>query len=110
MISLWLPFPPSLNSLYPGKVRRHKSKKYEQWIYEAKRGLAQQHFICFHMPVGISYKFGRPDKRKRDLDNLFKACNDLLVDVKAISDDSIIHRISGEWADIDGCCVTIQEI
>lgn len=107
MISLYLPFSPSLNSLFPGKGRRHKSEKYEAWIIEAKRALSQQHFTCFNKPVSISYKFGKPDARKRDIDNLFKAPNDLLVACGAIKDDSLIHRISGEWADIEGVEVEI---
>lgn len=107
MITLWLPFPPSLNSLFPGKVRRHKSKQYETWIIEAKRALSQQHFTCFDKPVSISYKFGRPDKRTRDLDNFFKAPNDLLVACGVIKDDSLIYKIGGEWADITGVEVDI---
>lgn len=107
MLKLWLPFPPSLNSLFPGKVRRHKSERYEAWILEAKRAVCQQHFTQFTQPVSIAYKFGAPNKKKRDIDNLFKAPNDLLVSVGAIADDSLIHKISGEWADISGCEVEI---
>lgn len=107
MIKLWLPFPPSLNSLYPGKIRRHKSKKYETWIAEAKRALAQQHFIMFNVPVHLHYKFGKPDKRQRDLANLEKAPSDLLVSCGILRDDSLIHRLVMEWADIKGCEVEI---
>lgn len=99
MISLWLPFPPSLNSLYPGTVRRHKSKAYEAWIIEAKQALQQQDKGAgFNVPVSISYEFGQPDKKRRDLDNLFKAPNDFLVSQGVIVDDSLIHRISAQWA------------
>lgn len=58
-------------------------------------------------PVSVSYKFGQPDKKRRDIDNLFKAPNDLLVAHGIIADDSLIHRISGEWADIGGVEVEI---
>lgn len=30
-----LPLPPSVNQLYPGKIRRHKSDKYYAWELEA---------------------------------------------------------------------------
>ncbi len=110
MSSVWIPFPPSLNSLFPGKSRRHKSEKYEAWIYEAKRALAQQSFTQFTKPVSISYKFGKPDNRKRDIDNLFKAPNDLLVACGMLKDDSLVHKISGEWADIDGCEVEVATL
>ena len=76
---------------------------------EAKRALSQQHFTQFNSPVSVAYKFGAPDKKRRDIDNLFKGPNDLLVSVGAIVDDSLIHRISGEWADIQGCEVSISE-
>jgi len=100
VIILWLPFPPSLNSLYPGKVRRHKSEKYEVWIKEAGQALMQQDCsMRFDKPVCVAYKFGQPNKKKRDLDNLLKAPNDLLVAHGIIADDSLIHRISAEWAD-----------
>lgn len=108
IVCLWLPFPPSLNSLFPGKAKRHKSERYEAWIKEAGQALMQQDKgRGFRIPVSVSYKFGQPDKRKRDLDNLFKAPNDLLVAHGIIEDDSLIHKISGEWADIGGIEVEI---
>ncbi len=64
----------------------------------------------FTKPVRISYRFGQPDKRRRDLDNLFKCCNDLLVAHSIIEDDSLIHRIAGEWADISGTEATLELI
>jgi len=107
---LYLPYPPSLNSLYPGKARRHKSKRYETWIVKAKHALAQQYFLQFDKPVQVHYKFGRPDKRQRDLANLEKAPSDLLVLCGVLKDDSLIHRLVMEWADIDGCEVEISPL
>ena len=97
-VSFWLPFPPSLNSLYPGRVRRHKSAKYEAWINEARQALIQQDCsVKFINPICVAYKFGQPNKKRRDLDNLLKAPNDLLVAHGIIADDNLIHRISAEW-------------
>lgn len=110
ILSLYLPYPPSVNSLFPGKQRRYKSRAYEAWIREAHGMLMQQSIKRFTTPVEVEYKFGKPDKRKRDLDNIFKAPNDFLVAAGVISDDSLIHRIAGEWADIDGCEVTIKTV
>lgn len=108
-ITLLLPYPPSVNSLFPGKQRRYKSKAYEAWIREARSMLMQQDCsVTFDKPVEVEYRFGKPDKRKRDLDNIFKGPNDFLVSSGIIADDSLIHRISGEWADIEGCEVTIR--
>lgn len=105
-----MPFPPSLNSLFPGKQRRHKSKAYEAWIREAGYMLLSQKHDRFDCPISVHYFFGRPDKRKRDLDNLFKAPNDFLVSSGVIADDSLIHRICGEWADVEGCLAVIKTV
>ena len=105
---LHLPFPPSVNSLFPGKVRRFKSKQYTAWIARAKEMLDGQDFTCFEHPVRVAYLFGRPDNRKRDLDNLLKAPNDFLVSHGVIGDDSLIHRISAEWANITGVDIVIE--
>lgn len=108
VMKLYLPFPPSLNSLYPGKVRRHKSTAYEAWIKEAGKVLNQQHTPAIKGLVEASYVFGKPDNRKRDLDNLFKAPNDLLVAHGIIEDDSHIQKISAQWGDIEGCEVELK--
>ena len=111
-MKLWLPFPISVNRLYPGRIKRHKSKEYVEWIREAGQILRTQPCSrqSFHEPVSITYKFGQPDKRRRDIDNLFKCCNDLLVAAAILRDDSLIHRISGEWADITGTECEIRTV
>ena len=39
----------------------------------------------------------RPDKRKRDLDNLFKAASDVLVEIGVVEDDSLCDWIEARW-------------
>lgn len=68
--------------------------------------LTQQKQI-FTEPVQVTYRFGKPDKRNRDLFNLEKAVSDLLVEHGILADDSLIHRGIVEWADITGCEVEI---
>ena len=109
-IKVIMPFPPSLNSLFPGRHRRHKSKAYVAWIRAAEYMLLSQKLQRIEVPMSVHYFFGRPDKRKRDLDNLFKAPNDFLVSSGIIADDSLIHRICGEWADIEGCLAVIRTV
>lgn len=77
---------------------------------EAKRVIAQQHFTQFDKPVQVHYRFGNPDKRRRDLANLEKAPSDLLVACGVLKDDSLIHRLVMEWADIDGCEAEISPL
>ncbi len=111
LASLTLPFPPSVNGLYPGKARRHKSKRYKAWIKEAGWTLKTQEPIHrFRSPVSIVLTFGRPDKRVRDLSNYIKAVEDLLVTHGIIRDDSDVHRGEQYWDDtITGVRVEITE-
>lgn len=103
MIIIRLPFPPTVNGLYAGKNRRYKSKPYEKWLIAARNELRQQITAQFvAAPLHISYKFGRPDKRRRDLSNLFKAPDDFLVQEGIIPDDSWIYSMDAEWSNIEG--------
>ncbi len=104
MIKIHLPFPPSNNHLYPGKVRRFKSKEYELWIYNAITMLNEQFYepITHKRPLQATYTFGRPDNRVRDESNYVKAPADFLVRQKLIVDDRYIGRTISEWSDMVG--------
>lgn len=39
----------------------------------------------------------RPDKRKRDLDNLFKAASDVLVEIGVIEGDHLCEWLEARW-------------
>jgi len=109
-MKLRLPFPPSLNSLFPGKQRRHKSRAYELWIINARRMLNEQITGHIEVPVQVHYKFGRPkDKRRRDVFNYEKAISDILVSYGILEDDYLIQRGTVEWAnDVEGVEVVIE--
>ena len=52
---------------------------------------------------------GTPSKRKRDLSNLIKCSEDLLVDHGVIDDDSLVQDLRVYWADgVAGARVTIK--
>lgn len=70
--------------------------------------LSGQKIFYFQAPVQVTYRLGRPDKRIRDLENYAKAVSDLLVSSTILKDDSLIHRLIMEWADIEGCDIVIQ--
>ena len=113
MIKISLPFPPSVNALYAGKVRRYKSKRYVEWEADARYKLIPQRKNIKQLPDGpiqITYRCGRPDKRVRDLANLEKALSDFLVHEFVIRDDSDIHRLVMEWASVDGVEIEIISI
>lgn len=109
MIRLHLPLPPPLHSLFPGKARRHKSRRYELWIIEAKTMLNQQKLPDrpIEIPVQATYIMGRPSKRRMDVANREKGISDVLVSCGILEDDSLIHRLIMEWGDIEGVDVEI---
>lgn len=102
MIILMLPIPPSVNALYPGKVRRYKSDAYKAWLKEAWAALLPEKSKIRKMttPCSVTYRIGLfSDKRRRDLCNREKALSDFLVAEGVLEDDCLIHRLVMEWAD-----------
>ncbi len=58
----------------------------------------------------LTLSIGRPDRRKRDLDNLLKGPIDLLVSFGVLADDQLIDRLTARWdADVVGCRVEIEQ-
>jgi crossover junction endodeoxyribonuclease RusA len=99
MIGFDLPFPPSLNNLFPdGTGKRIPSKRYKAWRVEAgwmvppaAKGKIPAHF-------NATLTFDRPDRRARDLDNLAKATLDLLKSSGVIVGDHLAERVVLAWA------------
>jgi Holliday junction resolvase RusA-like endonuclease len=90
----------------------HKSARYRKWEEEAYAALLQQRpWPRLTGPVEIAVTYGRPDKRKRDLDNLMKATLDFLraPNVKIIQDDSLVQRITIAWGDEPGAAIEVRE-
>ena len=108
---LMLPFPVSTNNLFAGKSRRFPSRRYRAWREEAGLALAAQRPLPFFSePVEVSLHFGRPDRRRRDLDNLCKAPLDLLTEFGVLADDHLVHRLSVSWdAGVTGCMIEIEQ-
>lgn len=113
MIVIQLPFPPSVNNLFlNGKHGRFRSQKYDSWIQEAGTEIMRQRPSKCPGPVSLMFEFqeGR-DKRKRDITNLLKAPEDLLVKHGIIDadDGSVVRRVSAAWnAEVDGVRITIE--
>ena len=110
-----LPFPPSVNSLFAGKERRHLSKAYKAWIKEASHALRQQrplpHYtdkVCVEYVAGWPCrKDGSPSNRVRDISNFIKAPEDLLVKFGVLEDDSLVEDMRIRW-DRTGTVTGIQ--
>jgi Holliday junction resolvase RusA-like endonuclease len=110
-----LPFPPSTNNMFiNGSKGRFRSQKYDEWIKEAGWELARQRPAKHVGPVTLSFEFqeGR-DKRKRDISNLVKAPEDLLVKhgIIAADDGSIVREINLVWTPhVEGVHITISPV
>lgn len=85
-----LPFPPSVNQIWRAvRGRNIKSKPYRDWEVNAGTELLCQNPQKHEGPVNITMTFGLPDKRRRDIDNLAKPVNDLLVRHQIIQRDDV---------------------
>jgi crossover junction endodeoxyribonuclease RusA len=115
LITFILPFPPSLNNMFiNGSKGRFRSQKYDSWIMEAGCEIMRQRPRKVAGPVLLTFEFqeGR-DNRKRDISNLVKAPEDLLVKHGIIEadDGSIVRSITSKWSpEVQGVRVTIQSV
>jgi len=111
MIRYSLPYPPSVNNLFFNTGRgRSKTDAYKAWQEAAGYAIVEQGRKRIHGLVALSIALVKPDKRKRDLSNVIKAIEDLLVSMSVIDDDSLVQRISIQWVDAgDPCVVLVHE-
>lgn len=114
-LTVLLPFPPSVNNLFVnGKKGRFPSARYTTWRRAAENQIKGQQESwttkSISGPVEVVMTFGRPDRRRRDLDNLGKAPLDTLVNAGIIDDDSAIQSLTMRWGDVDGSHVEISAI
>lgn len=101
--------PPSTNSLtFNAKWGgRAKTDKYAAWLRSAGWELEAQKPQAFSGDVAVEIWANKPNKRKRDLDNLAKPILDLLVAHRVIDDDSDVQSINMRWDGLLGLGVTI---
>lgn len=109
---LHIPYPPSANRLWrrAGHVI-HKSAEYTAWLSDA--GL----YVKSQRQPGIVGKYklivtaARPDRRRRDLDNLLKPLSDLLMHTGIVGDDCDCDMIVARWVtDGDGIAVRVEPV
>lgn len=97
-VTLDLPYPPSANRLWGiAQGRMIKTAEYAAWLTEAGYHVATQKPGRIRGPYAMRITAGRPDNRKRDLDNLAKPIGDLLQASRVIENDCDCQRLSMEW-------------
>jgi crossover junction endodeoxyribonuclease RusA len=76
---------------------RIKTKKYRDWLTAMGGHLIDQKVLPITGPFAVLVGVTRPDRRKRDLDNMIKPILDLLTIHGLIDDDSLAQYITLEW-------------
>ena len=113
MIRYELPFPPSVNNLFinsPNGKGRFPSPQYKAWRKEAGEMIQAQGRKHMRGLVNLSIGIVKPNRRKRDISNLIKAVEDILVEMAVIEDDSFVQKLAIQWvSDGPSCSVIIQQ-
>ena len=114
---------PLLRIEYPALPPREFSPNSRcHWRKKHAAGItAQNHVMCLLLVAGwnsgrsvkqgrVVFRFGLPDKRRRDLDNLIAASKPLL-DALPLADDNVRQvRLEYDWFDSPGDAKTIIEV
>jgi len=86
----------------------YRSAEYSAWRNEAIWSIkAQARGARIDGGYIIDVAFQRPDRRRRDLDNLLKALSDALVDAEVLADDSDAQEIHLCWRGEGRACEVI---
>ncbi|MDE9545305.1 RusA family crossover junction endodeoxyribonuclease [Xenorhabdus bovienii] len=109
--NLKLPWPPGNNNLYSvfggRKIKSAKGRQYTELIINQITASNQRYQLSGRLRIEIVAN--PPDRRSRDLDNLFKAPLDSLTQSGVIADDSLIddiRMVRGEV--VRGGCLNVQ--
>lgn len=111
MITISLPLPPSVNNLFFNVAGRGRVKTDAYKVWQEVAGwtlMASRPGPGIRGPVSLDIICQRKDKRRRDLSNLIKATEDLLVLHGMIEDDSKVCDLRIRWGQVEGCVVTIE--
>jgi crossover junction endodeoxyribonuclease RusA len=114
MIEITLPWPPSVNTYwrnFDGRmIISARGREYRETVGDQMT--LQKMVKHFKGQLKVEIEAFRPDKRRRDLDNLLKATLDGLAHAGVYEDDSQIVDLRIYWAkDIGGMLkIKIEEI
>ena len=110
MIEITLPWPPSVNTYwrnFDGRmIISAKGREYRETVGDQMT--VQRMVKHFNGPLRVVIEAWRPDKRRRDLDNLLKATLDALAHAHVYEDDSQIVDLRIFWADTIGGMLKVK--
>lgn len=111
-ITLTLPYPPSTNRLWVrAKKGMRRSDEYMTWLNEAGWLAKAQRPGSISGPYSMRIHATRPDRRRRDLDNIFKSVGDFLQHIGIIEDDSLCQSLSACWVTSgEGVTVILEKV
>ena len=97
MITLELPWPPSVNHYYrhvgPRVLISREGRQYREVVATRIKAAGVKKFT---EKVELRIQFYPPDKRRRDVDNLLKCVLDTFTIGGLYDDDSLIHKLTIE--------------
>lgn len=109
MIEITLPWPPTVNNYwrnYKGRIIiSAKGREYRKSV--ADQVLIQRAAKHIDHAVKVEIKAYRPDRRRRDLDNILKALLDSMTHAGVMEDDALIEDLRVYWADEVGGMVKV---
>ncbi len=107
-----LPMPPTTNNLFASNPkRRFRSAEYTAWVKEAGYRLNAQRPPLMAGKVALLIEVENPKTAiRQDCTNRIKAVEDLLVSHRVIQGDDqrFVRRVTVEWADVEGCRITVR--
>ena len=111
-VDILLPRVPSINRLWRiGKGRMFRSAEYQNWLAECTILIRQQRIKLITGKYQLLIRAVRPDKRRRDIDNLIKPISDLLQHTGIIEDDCLCETITCSWVPSGPpLCVTVTPL
>ena len=99
-LRLELPYPPSMNHYWryvPGRRKPLISGEGRQFRTAVVQFYRQLKVKAIDGPVRVNIVAFRPDRRRRDIDNILKSLLDALDHAGAYEDDSQIWDLSVRW-------------
>jgi crossover junction endodeoxyribonuclease RusA len=109
MIEITLPWPQTVNTYWRNVNGRTiisaKGREYRKAV--ADQVLIQRAAKHIDYAVKVEIKAYRPDRRRRDLDNLLKALLDSMTHAGVMHDDALIEDLRVYWADEVGGMVKV---